>query len=267
MTLRDVVVVGFDSAWTDKVKGAICAVTFQEGAPHAFYPPQLVSFDEAHEFIEQKSCGASLCLVAIDQPTIVNNIAGCRPVDRIAASVISYVGGGVQPANRSRSTMFGAEAPIWKFKKSLNASDHPETAQAAKEGRYLIEVFPALSLTAWNPAFRSRLGAPKYNPANRARFKKADWLSVHETLEKTASDLHLSEVADWLRRSSAIHAPRKHNQDEVDSIVCLLSGVVWRFSHKSKSMVLGDTETGFIVAPIADETRIRLTKAAQKVAS
>jgi predicted RNase H-like nuclease len=60
-----------------------------------FKPSEVVSFDEALAFIEAECRPGNTCLVAVDQPTIVPNRTGCRPVDRVAASVISFIGGAV----------------------------------------------------------------------------------------------------------------------------------------------------------------------------
>jgi predicted RNase H-like nuclease len=259
--LQNAIIFGFDSAWTDRVKGAICSMSFDADHRQKFCEPELVSFSEATEFIEEKSKGLSYCLVALDQPTIVNNTTGSRPVDKIAASLISFVGGGVQPANKSKKAMFGPEAPIWIFKDKLKAKDDPEQAQSAVDGNFLIEVFPALTLTAWNPKFAQRLGAPKYNPANRRRFNMNDWLAVHSTIEQKATKMGLSSVADWVRGSSKNIAPRKADQDKLDSIICLMAGITWRVGNISDSMLLGDVDTGFIATPVSEETRVRLEKA------
>jgi predicted RNase H-like nuclease len=85
-----------------------------------------------------------LTLVAIDQPTIVPNQSGMRPAERVAASAISWLGGGVQPANRSRIGMFDDGAPIWRFLTNLGALENPERTRSADDGLYIMEVFPAL---------------------------------------------------------------------------------------------------------------------------
>jgi hypothetical protein len=53
MTNSDVVVVGFDAAWTDHPRkpGAICATHYRGGACVRFEPPRLVSFAEGLSFI------------------------------------------------------------------------------------------------------------------------------------------------------------------------------------------------------------------------
>ena len=54
-------------------------------------------------------------IVLLDQPTIVNNTTGQRPVENIVASAVSLRYGGMQPANTSKEEMFGTKAPMWKF--------------------------------------------------------------------------------------------------------------------------------------------------------
>ena len=91
-----IVFVGFDSAWTDKpnAPGAICSITYDDGRFTGFEPPRLASFPQALAFIRSVH-GAGPTLVAIDQPTIVPNATGMRPVDRRAASVLG--GGACNP--------------------------------------------------------------------------------------------------------------------------------------------------------------------------
>src|SRR3974390_3431983 len=109
--------IGFDSAWTDNAKapGAICAAHAENKRIVRFEPPQLASFNEALSFIRNVRSTDGLTLIALDQPTLVPNATGMRPVERAAASFISWMGGGVQPANRSRVGMFCDASPIWRF--------------------------------------------------------------------------------------------------------------------------------------------------------
>jgi len=108
--------------------------------------PELASFDQAFDFIAAEQSMCDVCIVALDQPTIVPNPGGMRPVDKVAASLISWLGGGVQPANRSKKGMFDDDAPILRFKRRLSASDDAEAARLAEQGLFLVEVFPALAL-------------------------------------------------------------------------------------------------------------------------
>ena len=121
------VIFGFDSAWTDAPKppGAICAIAFGDRGQVEFHEPRLVSFAGALAFIEELRQDFVASLVAIDQPTVVPNAAGSRPVDKVAAALVSFVGGGVQPANRSKIGMFCDNAPIWSFLSELEATEAP----------------------------------------------------------------------------------------------------------------------------------------------
>lgn len=261
----DTIIVGFDSAWTDapKAPGAVCAIAFSQKGALDFIPPQLASFAQATEFIEAKKQRYSLCLVALDQPTIVANAAGSRPVERVAASLISFIGGGVQPANTSKLGMFCERAPIWKFKAELGAQEEPDTSLSAQDGLFMIEVFPALALPAFNGRFAQRLRGPKYNPANR-RFRIEDWQAVTLAVAETARDLGVHELCDWATEMSRKVAPRKADQDLLDAAICSLVGLIWRACDRSTSAMIGDLRTGYMIAPVSPETHLRLSLAAAK---
>src|SRR5258707_5657894 len=147
--------IGFDSAWADnpKAPGAICAVGIEDGRAVRFHPPQLVSFDQALTFIRKVRSDDGTTLIALDQPTVVPNLTRMRPVERVAASLISWLGGGVQPSNRGRLGMFCNASPIWRFLTVLEAVEDPEKARTAADGLYLMEVFPALALASLGAGF------------------------------------------------------------------------------------------------------------------
>ncbi|MBL4557045.1 MAG: DUF429 domain-containing protein [Rhodobacteraceae bacterium] len=177
---RSTVIFGFDSAWTDapRAPGAICAITVEDRGDVRFHEPRLASFAQARAFIDGLRKGFAVSLVALDQPTVVPNATGSRPVDKVAASLVSFVGGGVQPANRSKTGMFCDDAPIWAFLSAVDATQDPLRARTASAGHFVIEVFPALALPALEDGFAGRLRAPKYNPQNRKKFRLEDWQAV-----------------------------------------------------------------------------------------
>lgn len=256
------IIFGFDSAWAGKSPGAICAISFDDHGHAGFIPPELVSFKEGLCYIHKYTQLFARAVVAIDQPTIVPNSSGMRPVERLAGSVLSYTGGGVQPANTGKTNLFGREAPIWRFKGDLGAEDNPDLARDTDHGLFLIEVYPALALPGFHAPFAGQGCAPKYNPKNQSKFRTSDWNAVVETVISTALDLKLAPCADWCRKLLAVANPRKHDQDQLDSIICALIGCVWLSCDRSRSMLLGDLETGYIVTPVSSETSGRLSTAA-----
>jgi predicted RNase H-like nuclease len=258
------IIFGFDSAWTDAAKapGAICAIAFDERGQVEFHEPRLVSFADARAFIGSLRQDFSVSLVALDQPTVVPNSAGSRPVDKVAGSLISFVGGGVQPANRGKIGMFCDDSPVWSFLSDLDATQDPIEARTAPTGHFLIEVFPALALPAFEDDFSQRLRAPKYNPQNRKKFRLEDWRSVTRAIQTTAQGFGVSGLADWSDRMHALSQPRKADQDKLDAALCALIGLAWRAGPVSCSAMLGDLTSGYMVTPMSEFTRPRLERAA-----
>lgn len=209
MRTRSVSIIGFDSAWTDnpKAPGGLCTVRIDGTGRRVLVPPALVSFDQALATIEADT--APLRIGALDQPTLVPNATGMRPVDRVAASLISWLGGGVQPANRSKIGMFGDAPPVWRFKDRLGAIEDPEISRSATAGLFLMEVFPALALPSLDPAFCGRLLGPRYNPARRKTFALAHWQKVVATVRRLGEEHQIVGLSAWADDLAGIAVPRK----------------------------------------------------------
>lgn len=263
---RDMVVIGFDSAWTDapKAPGAICAVAYDAEGRVRFHEPELVSFAQAHAFIERTCRNVSLCFVALDQPTVVPNALGSRPVDKVAASLVSFVGGGVQPANRGKTGMFCNDTPVWPFLDALGATQDPVAARRAKAGLFVMEVFPALALPSLSDGFSGRLMAPKYNPANRRKFRRKDWDAVSSTVASLALAFGVPEMAGWADRMRRLGVPRKSDQDKLDAVLCALVGLIWRAGPPEASAMIGDLASGYMVTPLSPLARSRIEAAAKR---
>lgn len=259
-------VVGFDSAWTDKPKapGAICVIRLDGDGAHLYLAPRLASFAEALDVIRGESSDAQKCVVALDQPTIVPNLGGSRPVDKVAGSLISWVGGGVQPANRSKKGMFDDASPIWRFKQLLGAIEDPELARTASSGTFLLEVFPALALVAIDNAFCRRLGAPKYNPANRRMFKVEHWQAVAGAIRVFGSLKSFEQLELWCSTVSANLTPRKADQDKVDAMICSLIGLHWLTAPREQSVMIGDLESGYMISPAIYGVHEKIVAAASR---
>jgi predicted RNase H-like nuclease len=115
-----VLLVGFDSAWTPNNSGALAGlILLDTNSFEELGPPQIADYEEAEEIILQWQAEfrPDTTLILLDQPTIVTNPRGQRPVENIVGSAVSLRYGGVQPANTSRDDMFGASAPVWQFLK------------------------------------------------------------------------------------------------------------------------------------------------------
>ncbi|BBB99012.1 DUF429 domain-containing protein [Bradyrhizobium elkanii] len=258
--------IGFDSAWTDnpKAPGAICAVGMEERRCVQFYAPQSVTFKQARIFIQNARSKNGVTLIALDQPTVVPNLTGSRPVERAAASLISWLGGGVQPSNRGKLGMFCDASPIWGFLTELGAEENPERARKATDGLYLMEVFPALALASLHTEFFGRLRAPKYNPDRKKTFLMVDWRRVADVAARESDLLGCDELAEWCRTVGKTAKPHKTHQDMLDSVLCVLIALHWRLRSRCESLILGDSTTGYMVLPASREVRDYLITKARK---
>ena len=161
-----VAITGFDSAWSKRNRGAIAHLVACDGETQ-FMAPQTASFDEALASTKAIGAGATVHVVGIDQPLIVSNQIGCRPVERVFQSLMSSVRNAIQPANRTKAELFGDGAPIWSFLCDLDADLHWSRSTGARSGMYAIEIYPAAALLGLFPQFLARGRAAKYNPANK----------------------------------------------------------------------------------------------------
>ena len=257
--------IGFDFAWKDnpKAPGAICAVGIADGAPAGFFAPELVSFNQAISFIQSVRSKDGNTLIALDQPTLVPNLTSMRPVECVAASLVSWLGGGVQPSNRGRLGMFCNDSPIWRFLDALGAVEDPERGRVATDGLYLMEVFPALALASLNAEFFGRLRRPRYNP-DRKTFRTEDWVCVAETAAQEADTLGCEELAGWCRGAGKIAEPRKADQDMMDAALCVLIALRWRLRPRAASLLIGDLIKGYMVLPVSPQVREYLAVRAKK---
>jgi restriction system protein len=256
--------IGFDSAWKDspKGRGAICGISLNYGKWLGFEPPGPASFDQAAKFVLRAKEGHPLVIVAIDQATIVPNLTGGRPVDRVADALLAWLGGGALPANRSMRGMFDDEAPIWRFLASVNAIQNPERARSARAGVFVMEVFPALALASMDSTFFGRLQGPRFNP-ERKTFRLEHWRRVADAAGNWARELGCEQLGDWCARVRNTEKPKKLDQNCLDAAICLLVAMAWRLAPRHNSAMLGDLTNGYMITPVTDAVRDRLARAAK----
>ena len=255
------VFVGFDSAWGNKIPGGIVWAMFVDGRVDRVSEPQPASFDEAAAVINDLRSNSDYVLIALDQPTIVPNESGSRPVDRVAGSLLSRIGGAAQPANRSKSKLFGAEAPVWNFLKRIKARENPPAAREEAQGVYLIEVFPALALPTLAPSIWARRAAAKYNPG-KPNFRLSDWKLVSDAVRHHSHALGLESLSVWANRLASSASPEKLDQDCMDAAICLVVALQWRRQPRTRMAIIGDGQNGYMVTPVTPEIRERILEPA-----
>ena len=244
-------IVGFDSAWTPHNEGAIVGVIKgNDGRYSALGPPVTANFARAEELISawQKTQLTDLTLVMLDQPTIVRNATGQRPVENLVASPVSLRYGGVQPANTTRKGMFDDTAPVWNFLDKFGGAANPLTLKDC--GVHVFETYPVLAMIAldWVLADSRATGRlPKYNPARKKTFDKADWMHVCRRVLDYLTNHSLPEICDWVDNAISLDSPRKADQDNLDACLCLLVGI--HLAENRECLMVGNLTSGYIVTP------------------
>jgi predicted RNase H-like nuclease len=242
--------VGFDSAWTPTNSGALVGVLhLDDGTFRGLGAPRIVDYRKAENAILewQDEQVLTATIVLLDQPTIVKNAAGQRPVENIAGSPVGLRYGGMQPANTSRKEMFGKGAPVWRFLTRFGGPANPLDPIADTR---VFETYPVLAMIALDwmlPDSRPAGRLPKYNPARKKNFSILDWQHVCKRSSAAFRDCGLRDIVQWINDAAQKTSPLKSDQDGLDACLCLL--VALYLAERKDCLMVGDRQTGYIVVP------------------
>lgn len=258
--------VGFDSAWTATNSGALVGVLVRnDGTLQELGLPAIVDYPKAeHIILEwQEEYSPTSTIVLLDQPTIVKNALGQRPVEHIVSSIVSRRYGGMQPANTGKREMFGIEAPLWPFLSKFGGAADPSVQS---RGSQVFETYPVLVLISlgWTltDSRRATGRLPKYNPARAQTFSRSDWEHVCFRVRDSVLQYGLNEIGGWVGRIAGIESPRKADQDRLDACLCLLAAL--HAAEGKECLVVGDQETGHILVPYSGSLCAELELRCQK---
>jgi predicted RNase H-like nuclease len=250
--------VGFDSAWTPTNSGALVGVLHSDdGTFREISPPLIVDYPQAEGVILrwQAEQAPTATIVLLDQPTIVKNAAGQRPVENLVGSSVGVRYGGVQPANTARKEMFGEEAPVWRFLARFGGPGNPVEPIADTR---VFETYPVLAMIALSwmlPDSRPAGRLPKYNPG-RSSFSISDWHHVCGLASGAFSERGLVGIVRWISDAAQKTSPLKSDQDGVDACLCLL--VALYLAEQKHCLMVGNMQTGYIVVPHGAELHAEL---------
>lgn len=256
------ILVGFDSAWSATNEGAIAAVSVVgDQTPELVLPPTTACFSEARGQIDRLYPNANRLVVFLDQPHIVPNKSGSRPVEKIVSSLVGRRYGGMQSSAAEQPTvrlpMFGVNAPIWDFLRWYGGPADP--FHALDSTPLVFETYPVLYIIAnnWLLSDRRECGRlPKYNPSRPATFNLNDWRFLCKALSRKADELGLRDLTKWIEQAGQAERPNKILQDKLDAAICLVQAVDWHYSDTY--LVIGDTETGYIITKSCAELELEL---------
>ena len=238
--------VGIDFGWSSGASG-LCCLVWQNNQLEILDLTTVLEVDGILAWIDDWVDFTSPALVAVDAPTIINNLTGMRSADKLTHKYFGRYHAGCYPANLGlkfahRTVGFG---------KSLTAKNfqHAPTIEPKQLGRYQIEVFP-------HPATINLFGLKKILKYKKG--KKSDrsleLIKLRNYIIKVLPQL---EPALSLKSLSAIPAiahkltgkELKAIEDLLDSIICAYVAAHWWYWGKAKNLVLGDLNSGYIVIP------------------
>ena len=158
--------------------------------------------------------------------------------------------------------MFGTGAPVWPFLARFGGAANPNGQLA---GTLVFETYPILAMIALNwiledPRPTGRL--PKYNPERRRTFSIPDWQYVCNQASGIFRERQLDDVVDWIDQVSTKTSPRKADQDGLDACLCLLVAVY--LAERQVCLMVGNIETGYIVAPYCERLNQELDARCRK---
>jgi hypothetical protein len=99
--------------------------------------------------------------------------------------------------------MFGDDAPIWRFLKRLGAMEDPELSRTAQSGLFMIEVFPALALAAFEAQFSGRMKPPNTIRPTEGSFDETIGSPLSRPSRVMRAPSRLQEFRTGRRRSNA----------------------------------------------------------------
>lgn len=242
-------IIGIDLAWGELKGDGICLIEAAADRTRARVSQSLHLHGDADLLAwldEVVPPPGTPAMLLFDAPLICPNATGSRPVDRLTHTLFGRFHAGAHPANAGR-----CPRPL-RLADALTPRGFAIDWLLSRSSRLAVEVFP-------HPAMIRLLGLArivKYKrgpvPARRAEFARLQGL-LRVCLRDTFPELDHTPVLELLLQATWT----KPAEDRLDAFVCALLGWHhWKYAG-SRSEVIGDRETGFILLPAASPVSVR----------
>ncbi len=235
--VQNISLLGVDLAWGDRNPDGLCAIQVRSGRV-ASMEPGLTHGDDALVDWCLRSSGSKTVLVTLDAPIVIPNRTGSRPVDRLTHVLFGRYKAGCYPANLGK-----CPRPV-RVAEKLSAAGFEIGWNVRGGSQLLSEVYP-------HPAMVRMFQLEERIPYKKGRVEdKRAWFRIlqrhiRKWVKASCPEIPLS---GWM--SGLLREPwSKAIEDQTDALVCALIGYHhWKHSG-TRSEVIGDLETGFILLP------------------
>jgi predicted RNase H-like nuclease len=244
---------GFDSAWGTAKSGALCNLLLVDDSLRLPSEPAQTVWASALNRARQK-LAVDLQVWAIDQPLLVSNAKGCRPVERdLARALMGDFGCGAHSSNRNMAS-FAEDAPVWALLSVLQEEGYlhnPMAIPSARAGRFYFECYP-------HPAVIGLFDLDRILQYKVHHSNQADWQRLIRLVRSLAfAELPIRNVEDFVPENLP---QNKRNEDNLDSIISAYTAAYWWKFGVHRSTVVGDLSTGYMVTPHSRRTLAALTR-------
>lgn len=245
---NDCIIIGIDLAWgsinnnftqQNKQKSdGVCIISYNK---RVFQVKKLLypnGDEQLLECIAPYIQQAKKTIIMIDAPIVCPNPKGARPVDRLTHKLFFKEHAACYPANSTKCSR-----PI-RLAKSLKRIGFNINWNFQKFSKTLIEVYPhpaMVRLFRLKKIFKYKKGdiVNKQKEFRKYQLAFKKFLSLHFPELELNRDIEKLFKVNWNKKS----------EDLLDAFFCALLGM-WHFKFKgTKSEIIGDLKTGFILLP------------------
>lgn len=239
--------VGIDLAWSTRANTGVCLVEGQRVVDSAL----LQSDDEIVAWVEPHAAGP--CLVAIDAPLVVRNATGRRPCERVLSRCFGAYHAGPHSSNLGLAA-FRDGVRAERLASRLGLATDP-SFPVGEPFRRAIEVYPHPALVALFGLQRTLKDKAKRGRSVAQRRAEFATLIAHlEGLRRHDPPLAVTGSPRWEVLREAVGGDRGSDldraEDELDAYVCAYVALHYRHHGTSRSRVVGDVATGYVVTPV-----------------
>jgi len=242
-----VLLVGVDLAWGEKKHDGLCFLEWngKRGRVAGFAYPQ--GDQELLAAIRGKEKTWKSVFVAVDAPLVCPNQTGTRPVDRLTHRMFHREHAACHPANLTKCPRPPRIARLLE-KEGFRVGWEPTA-----EKKTVAEVYP-------HPAMVRMFGLPrivKYKKGSVVE-RRREFRRLQRLLKQCLGNKFPRLAVDADTRSLLTRPWSKPVEDRTDAFFCALIGL-WHWMYRgTRSEVIGDRETGFILLPKAGRLKERM---------
>lgn len=258
--------VGIDLAWSKKNSTGIAVLEGNRKAAKLRCAGTVLSDQEIIDYVK-KEVADNNAFIAIDAPLIVPNEKGRRIAEVAVGELFRKYDAGAHPANRQRLSAWSGEIRGEEISKLLENEKfrHNPFIRKFENSRKFFEVYPHPSMVVLFKLDKILRYKAKQKRDYKSRWR--EFKKYHAELKKLGNSsprlVLPSEILEKdVRKLRAKHL--KQYEDLLDAIFCAYIAY-YAWAKPGNCAVLGNMKGGYILTPVFEEMKERITKSKKDV--